>query len=57
MSTPNDAADDQVEMFKVKKLIKSLQAARGYAIVKCGATILLLSNCLFGSLTVATARA
>ncbi|KAG2813617.1 Eukaryotic peptide chain release factor subunit 1 [Phytophthora cactorum] len=28
MSTPN-AADDQVELFKVKKLIKSLQAARG----------------------------
>lgn len=25
-----NAADDQVELFKVKKLIKSLQAARGY---------------------------
>lgn len=28
MSAPNEA-DDQVELFKVKKLIKSLQAARG----------------------------
>lgn len=30
MSAPAPAADDQVELFKVKKLIKSLQAARGY---------------------------
>lgn len=29
MSAPANAADDQVELFKVKKLIKSLQAARG----------------------------
>ena len=29
-----DEHDKQVEMWKVKKLIKSLQAARGYKIVK-----------------------
>lgn len=31
MSSP---MDDQVELFKVKKLIKSLQAARGYVTLK-----------------------
>jgi peptide subunit release factor 1 (eRF1) len=32
MADQQDAQDKQVEMWKVKKLIKSLQAARGYLI-------------------------
>lgn len=33
MSTPQDAVDQNIEMWKVKKLIKGLEAARGYVLV------------------------
>jgi peptide subunit release factor 1 (eRF1) len=32
MADQQDGQDKQVEMWKVKKLIKSLQAARGYVL-------------------------
>lgn len=35
MSTPQDAIDQNIEMWKVKKLIKGLEAARGYVLGFC----------------------
>ena len=46
MSKEESAEEDrQVEMWKVKKLIKSLQAARGYVTLTCFVTIDLPLNC------------
>lgn len=52
MSTTNDQVDQNIEMWKMKKLIKSLEAARGYN-YKISFTVGL--TCLTYDITVATA--
>lgn len=42
MSTPQDAIDQNIEMWKVKKLIKGLEAARGYVLGFCHPTLWIL---------------